>query len=318
MGKRKSRLRVSAAESSSRQKGADPGKAVPGDRFLLQSRVGSGGMCEVLSAVDLQRVEYGDLRPAVALKRLLPEFAHQRQAQCALAREYFTLRHLAHPGIIRAFDLHCEEWGLCFSMELLEGSSAHAELGAHPLGLGSAGISFGARILDTLAYLHSQGVAHGDVKPANIFLEQGGRVVLLDFNVAHASDRPGTAGAKVARGLAGRMGLSGMSLLHAAPERLGGASPAPPGDVFSASCTTYEMITGHHPYRMLSAKEAAASGLRPERPAALSHRQWRELRRGLSFDPHTRPTARQLCAALCSHGWLGRIRLALSGCGAGK
>jgi serine/threonine-protein kinase Stk1 len=294
------------------------GMAAAGDRFVLQSRVGVGGMCEVLSAVDLRRIEYGDLRPVVALKRLLPEFVHQRRAQTALAREYFTLRHLVHPGIVRVFDLHREEWGLCFSMELLEGASVHAVLGTHPTGLGRAGITLGARVFESLAYLHSQGVAHGDIKPANIFLKQDRRIALLDFNVARASDRPGTAGSKVARGLTGNASLSGLSLLHAAPERLKGAVPAPPGDVFSASCTAYEMITGHHPFRMLTAQEAAASGLRPEKPSAMSRRQWRELRRGLSFDPQARPTARQLSAVLRDHGWLAKIRRVLSGSGAGK
>lgn len=306
---RKGRHRPWASKNSSRQKlMASAGAFVGGDRFVLRSRLGMGGMCEVFSATDLRRVECGDSQPLVAIKRLLPEVAQVRQAQSTLAREFFTLRHLVHPGVVRVFDLHREGWGLCFSMELLEGMPAHAVLGSHPVGLGGAGIAVGARIFESLAYLHAHGVTHGDVKPANVFLEQGGRAVLLDFNVAQVLERPGAAGAKVLQGLPSRARIPGLSLLHASPEVLKGGPPSPRGDIFSASCTVYELINGLHPFNMLPAHEAASRGLRPAKPLALTRGQWRELRKGLSFEPQVRPTAQRLRAVLDERGWLAGFR----------
>lgn len=309
-GKKKRQHRSTASETTTSPRFPAPAEALVagGDRFVLRSRLGAGGMCEVFSAVDLRRVECGDSRPVVAVKRLLPEVAHERQARSALAQEYFTLRHLAHPGVVRVFDLHREAWGVCFSMELLEGQPGHAALGSHPAGLGGAGIVLGARIFESLAYLHAHGVSHGDVKPANVFLEQGGRTVLLDFNIARVSERPGAASAKVAHGLPGGARVPGLSRQHASPERLMGAPPEPRGDVFSASCTVYELITGVHPFGMLPAHEAASRGLRPERPSVLTRGQWRELRQGLSFDPHGRPTAQRLGAVLDGHGLFAGLR----------
>lgn len=268
-------------------------------------------MCEVFSARDLRRVECGDSRPIVAVKRLLPDVAQNRQAQLALAQEFFTLRHLVHPGVVRVFDLHREEWGLCFSMELLEGSSAYDMLGGNPVGLGRQGATAGSKIFETLDYLHAHGVAHGDIKPANIFLEQEGRVVVLDFNVALVNARPGAANAAASHGLRKALRIPAYSLLHASPESLEGAPPSPSGDVFSACCTVYEMLAGEHPFKMLPANKAAAQSVVPARPAFLGRRQWQWLRRGLSFVPQERPSSGQLCSAFGERRWFANLAFSL-------
>lgn len=272
------------------------------DRFVLRSRIGTGGMCEVFSAVDLLRVECGDPRPRVALKRLLPEVAELRQARLALAREFFILRHVGHPGVVRAYDLHRETWGVCFSMELLEGVSAYAALGGRPEGLGRRALPMAAEIFKVLAYLHGLGVAHGDVKPANIFLTLTGRVVLLDFNASRTALFPDIAGGLAFREVEGVPGVPGMSLLHASPECLGGAPPWPGGDIFSACCCVYELLTGQHPFGMLPASEAAEKRLRTVRPPHLGPWAWRRLRQGLSFDASRRPSAAKLYAVFKGRG----------------
>lgn len=307
---RKSKRRRSKSSGSSIVRGLPAGRiASAGEgRFVLQARLGAGGMCEVFSALDLRRVECGDSRPLVAVKRLLPEFAQDPQARSVLAREYFILRRLAHPAVVRVFDLHREGWGLCFSMELLEGQSACAALGGRPVGLGMAGVTAGARIFGALAYLHAHGVAHGDVKPANVFLEQDGRTVLLDFNVSRVSENPGGAAARMAQELPDAVRVPGLSPLHASPESLEGAPPDSRGDVFSASCTVYELITNAHPFRRLPALEAARQGLSPGRPSGLTGRQWRALRGGLAFEAEARPTSRRLFEAFDSEGWFAAFR----------
>ena len=164
-------------------------------RFLLQQLLGCGGVCEVYAALDLRRVEWSDASPQVAVKRLLPELARNYQAQLALAQEFCILRHLAHPGVVRVFDLHNEPFGLCYSMELLQGRSA-GEIRPGDLP-GAALATMAARFFDALAFLHAQGIAHGDIKPANLLLKSGERPVLIDFNVAAASVRKGGAPAAV-------------------------------------------------------------------------------------------------------------------------
>lgn len=299
---RKSRRRTTAACASRAESVVPAVLSGSGDRFVLKSRLGAGGMCEVFSAIDLRRVECGDAQPTVAVKRLLPEMAAQRLSRSALVHEYRTLRGLTHPGVVRVFDLHREGWGMCFSMELLDGGSAHAVLGGHPAGLGRGGIPVAGRIFEALSYLHAQGVTHGDIKPANMFLERAGRAVLLDFQTAQARPLPGVraCGPESAR-------APGISLLHASPEVLEDALPSPPADVFSACLSVIEVLTGQHPFRMLPANEAMVIGVMPERPPFLGIWQWRLLLAGLSPDVRMRPTARQLAAGFTGSGWLERL-----------
>jgi len=311
MGGRKKRQRQTVGKKSpvlDRVSNARvPRTGSPAGRFVLQSSLGVGGMCEVCSAIDLRRMECGDPRPVVAVKRLLPSLVDNRKAQLALAREFFILRHLTHPGVVRVFDLHREHWGICFSMELLEGASAYSILGEHPSGMGKSGIVAGRKIFDILDYLHAHGVTHGDVKPANIVLEQDGRLVLLDFNVTQFSARPGLASAAMSRGLEKSLRVSAYSRLHSSPQMLWGAAPSPSCDVFSASCTVYELLSGEHPFKMMPADQAATRKLEPVRPTYLSGRQWKWLRRGLSFESRDRPSPRQLLAAFGERSWFKAV-----------
>jgi serine/threonine-protein kinase Stk1 len=260
-------------------------------------------MCEVFAAKDLRRVEFGDSRPLVALKRLLPEFAGKRQAQLSLAQEFCTLRHLVHPGVVRVYDLHREEWGPCFSMELLEGKSVQTAIDDQRQGLGPAGISQAANIFDALAYLHAVGVRHGDIKPGNVFLEGDGRVVLLDFNISSVSARPGAASGLLGHGLRESPRIPAFSPGHAAPEVMAGGPPSQAADIFSVCCTVYELLAGVHPYRAIPANQAKEQGLVPDRPAWLGRNPWSLLRRGLSFFPQERPDAGELRAAIMGQGW---------------
>lgn len=273
-------------------------------RFHLEQLLGAGGMCEVHAALDLRRVEWGDANPKVALKRLLPELSSHPRARLALAQEFYTLRHLIHPGIVRVFDLHCEPFGVCFSMEHLEGTTARDALDRYGQGLGKTTAQWAKKLFSSLAFLHNQGVTHGDIKPGNLFLAPEDRLVLIDFNVAEVTAKPGSACSAVTKGLRQSLRLSSYSLLYASPERLLAATTSPADDVFAACCTIYEMAAGMHPFKRLSSLEAMERNLLLNKPPCLSNRHWNYLRKGLSFDPALRPCAGQLAACFAEQGFL--------------
>ena len=268
-----------------------------GKRFVMEKLIGSGGMCEVYIALDLQRLAWSDRAPRVALKRLLPKLAVNKQAQLALAQEFFILRNIAHEGIVRAYDLHEEEWGPCYSMELLEGATLYQKQGKAHSGFGRDGLDMAARVFGSLAYLHERGVIHGDMKPANIFLAADKRVVLFDFSVSQVEVSPGKSSASIKQGLREPLKLQAHSPLHASPERIISGRPSFPDDIYSACCTMYECIEGTHPFQRRTAGEAMELGLKPAKPKTLSLLQWSVLSRGLSFEPEQRPKADQLFAA---------------------
>lgn len=315
-GKRKQRKREKPQTAPFHNAPASKTQAAkrgPQKRFLLEKLLGVGGMCEVFSALDLWRVAWSDAAPRVAIKRLNPELAENRQAQMALAQEFFTLRHLAHPGVVRVYDLHPERDGVCFSMELLEGPSLHQALAGMPAGYGKAGVTIAEKLFETLEYLHDKGVVHADVKPANLYLAQEGRLVCIDFNISQVTAMPGAAHAASSRRLIADLKFHAHSLLHASPERLKTRLPSKADDIFSASCTAYELIAGCHPFNRLTAVEAEQNRMIPARLDALSWSQWKALSRGLSFASSDRPDAGELRRAFSATSILSQLVMNLTG-----
>ncbi|MDR0477617.1 MAG: serine/threonine protein kinase [Desulfobulbaceae bacterium] len=281
-------------------------------RFKLEKLLGVGGMCEVYAALDLRRLEWSDKTPKVAVKRLLPQLADKRQAQLALAQEFFTLRHLIHPGIVRVYDLHPESNGICFSMEFLDGLSLHQSLANRPSGYGRDGIWMAAKLFETLDFLHGKGVVHADVKPANLFIAPDGRLVLIDFNISQVIVKPGAACSPISSGLRAALVFPAHSQLHASPERLKTGRPSMADDIYAACCTVYELIAGSHPFNRLSSQEAEEKGMIPQRPRGISGAQWKAVAGGLSFSAGERPSAGQLCRAFAASA-ISRLLTSLSG-----
>lgn len=313
-GKQKKRKKFSGSPFNAAS-GVRP-KAAKGEfknRFLLESMLGSGGMCEVYSALDLWRLEWNDKTPRVAVKRLLPELEANRQAQIALAQEFFTLRHLVHPGVVRTYDLHPGGNGLCFTMELLEGPNLHQAQASMPAGFGKDGLWMAKKLFETLHYLHGKGVVHADVKPANLFQASESRLVLIDFNVSQVLAKPGAACSPVAQGLRSSLKFPAHSLLHSSPERLKTGRPSIADDIYSASCTVYELIAGRHPFNRLSSVEAEQENMKAERPGTLSGPQWKALSRGLSFSSSERPTADELWRVFAMPSTLSRLLASMTG-----
>jgi serine/threonine-protein kinase Stk1 len=280
------------------------GKEGAGERFILEKRLGAGGICEVYEATDLRRLEYGDAAPKIALKCLLPEFADNPHARLALVREFFTLQHISSPGVVRVFDLHTESWGPCFSMELLPGHTAREWLHHNNNGAGKTGIKKAAQLLDSLAYMHRLGIVHGDIKPANIFFAPGDRTVLFDFNLARINAPPGNASTALAQGLRTQLRLPAQSMLYASPERLQGFGLSAADDIFALSCAIYEFISGRHPFNRQPANQYTG---KPKRPPHLGWTRWYWIKQGLSFTPALRPSAANMQKAFAADNGFRRL-----------
>ncbi len=283
-------------------------------RFIPERTLGTGGLCDVFAARDLLRLEYDDGFPHVAVKRLLPKYEQNATARRLLAREFFITRHISHPGVARVFDLHEEKGSLLLSMELLSGRNLYELAGQRPAGLGTAALPLARQLFETLALLHSLGIAHGDIKPANLMLEKGDRLVLLDFNTADVIPQAGCAASHVCQSLRSSLGLTACSLLHASPERLEGRPPSFADDIFAACCTIVEVMEGAHPFARQTSLEARNAALLPPRLRIGKSRAGRMLLRGLSFNPAMRPAAHELAAACRPQGLAARWLSALCGC----
>jgi serine/threonine protein kinase len=98
------------------------------------------------------------------------------------------------------------------------------------------------RLCQTLAFLHGEGIVHGDVKPENVVLQAAGKPVLVDFGIMR----------RVA-GAAGREALElehdgAGTLAYMAPEQIRASDIDARADLYALGCILYEMVCGRPPF----------------------------------------------------------------------
>lgn len=154
-------------------------------RYRVGDVIGQGGMSTVLHATDV------NLQRPMALKYLSGHASDPRVIR--LVKEARITARLQHPGILPVHELSKDADGnLFYTMPLVEGRSLQEILDAiregdsqtideFPL---SRLLTIYQRACDAVAYAHSEGVVHRDLKPDNIMIGEYGSVLVIDWGVA--------------------------------------------------------------------------------------------------------------------------------------
>jgi len=156
-----------------------PVPTVLNGRYEINALLGRGGMGVVYRATD--RIEERE----VALKLLGAE-THSGTSLALFKAEFRTLGTLHHPNIAAVYDFaeRQDAGDFFFTMELVSGKNAlDATEGASI----DAILDLALQVLRALAYLHTRGVIHLDLKPANILVTADGTAKVLDFGIAHSA-----------------------------------------------------------------------------------------------------------------------------------
>lgn len=212
-----------------------------GGRYLIESKLGEGGIGIVYRAMDQKS------GTAVALKVLRDNFARTR-LQRRFAREAKALAALRHPNIVSILDVDVADETPYLVMELLDGKTLSEQLAEQrPLPIEVA-CAIMRELLEALAYVHGQGLVHRDLKPGNVFLQDQPdgppRVKLLDFGLAKFLD----AEAANEQATVTRSGDIFGTLGYMPPEQAVGDTTDTRADVYSAACVFFEMIAGRRPF----------------------------------------------------------------------
>lgn len=155
-----------------------PPGSVVNKRYVLRRPIASGGMGAVYEAEDRS------CGAPVALKVLHPTLSADRELRRRFRRESAVLSALVHPSIVRVLDAGDDGELLFMAMELLEGESLHARLEREARMSEGALVPMVRGMADGLEAAHAHGVIHGDLNPANVFLQADGSVKLLDFGLS--------------------------------------------------------------------------------------------------------------------------------------
>ncbi|UXY25514.1 serine/threonine-protein kinase [Streptomyces sp. HUAS TT20] len=242
--------------------------AVPGYTESLE--LGSGASGRVVLAV------HEETGVPVAVKylsdslRTRPDFVHEFRAEARL------LGGLESPYVAELYEYVESPDGAAIVMELVDGVSLRTLLTREgPLDPEAALVVLKGSLLG-LADAHHVGVVHRDYKPENVLVVPDGSSKLVDFGIAVDT---GTS-----------VGIAGTPS-YMAPEQWTGAPASPTADVYAATATFFECLTGHKPYAGDNLAELALRHVDAPIPTDEVPEAVRELvRRGLAKDPGERPT----------------------------
>jgi len=256
---------------------------VLGGRYLIERLLGVGGMGAVYRARDLLREQFGDPEPYVALKTLSDDFAEYPDAHALLYTEFALTARLSHRHVVRlfGFDVDTASQRAFITLELLKGPTLDHLLSERPEGLAWNELcEIALPLFEALAYSHSRGVIHGDIKPSNVIIAEDG-VRLFDYGLGQPLEG-------VLKNLPrlSRNRFKAWTARYAAPELLDGVEPSEASDIYALGCLLVELASGNHPFRRLSAKQAKAMALEKELrgPPNLPAYVWPTLRTALAFD----------------------------------
>jgi eukaryotic-like serine/threonine-protein kinase len=259
-------------------------------RFLLEGRLGQGGMGVVHRARDLES------NLLVALKTLT---FIEPAALLRFKKEFRALADIAHPNVVQLFEMVSEGDHWFFTMELLDGvdfvrSVRHgATCDVERLWPALAQLAEGVRAI------HAAGKLHRDIKPSNVQVTTGGRVVLLDFGVV-GDLTPASDQSLLEDQILG-------TPAYMAPEQARGVPAGPSADWYAVGVMFYEALTNQlpcafNPRDLLRGKEPT----RPVPPSALAEDVPAELD-ALCMDllhpnPKRRPSGEEVVARLTELG----------------
>lgn len=261
-----------------------PLKALPDvlcGRYKIERLLGVGGMGAVYRGRDLLREQLGDPAPFVALKALSDEFAEYADGNALLHGEFAMTVRLHHRHIVRchSFELDRGSERAFIVMEQLRGCTLDHLLLRYPQGLPWAEArEISLALLEALAYAHTQGVLHGDIKPGNLMLDDG-NIRLFDFGLGRI-----VGDDEASLPILARSRFCAWTPRYAAPELIDGGALSMATDIYAVACVIYELCHGQHPYRRFSAKQAQGMSLALAAPTGMPAPVWKVLKRGLAFD----------------------------------
>ncbi|MFB9686061.1 protein kinase domain-containing protein [Amycolatopsis plumensis] len=239
---------------------ASPHPVIAG--YRLGPELGRGGTGVVYAATRL--ADGHD----VALKVLRPELTTQPGHGTRLREEADRARAINHPGMVRILDVD-PETGAWLAMERIDGPDLQRTLDDGPLDPAAA-VAVVRQVADAVAALHTAGIVHCDLKPANVLLTgppDGLRARLTDFGLAaDVSTVDVTLGTgSMARDdwlrsldpTADEPAEMAGTVTYMAPEQWRGERATPRSDIYALGGLLYATLTGRRPYPQRSLTELA-------------------------------------------------------------
>ena len=202
--------------------------------FIIQERIGSGGMARVYLAYDTI------LKRHVAVKLIQNKKHVSKESQAQLLKaEAISQASVQHPNVVSIFYVGTHGDVPYLAMEYVDGESLAAKIKSREFSFAEINL-IASQIIDGLREAYGIGLVHGDIKPANLLTDDDGNVKLSDFGLArHMHDENYQP-----RRLVGTPS-------YMAPELFGNHAIDEQSDLYSLGVTLFQLTFGVSPYTLL-------------------------------------------------------------------
>jgi serine/threonine-protein kinase len=218
------------------------------EHYEFRDRLGEGGFGAVYEAWDTR------LHRSVAIKTI----RHGVSAGVDLVREARLAASLRHAAFVKIHAVEDDGDGQFIVMELVHGRTLKRILQDGPVALSTA-LDWAGQVAEAMRDAHASGLVHGDIKPSNLMVEDGGRVRILDFGLALRHDALATETVSLGSTASASQTDPQGTIAYMAPERLQGATPDPRADVYALGVILYELACGTRPFAALHGLALAAA-----------------------------------------------------------
>ncbi|MFQ5636665.1 MAG: serine/threonine protein kinase [bacterium] len=206
--------------------------------FRILKLLGGEGGARIYLAEDTV------LKRKVVLKFLPARFTSTRFLKARFKRETQAAAALRHPNIITVYELVENVHGFYIAMEYVRGKSLNEWLKRAHIAIPTV-LDITMQMCRGLRRAHNAGIVHGNVKPANILIDTGGWVKILDFGFAHIREAESLNEHRVRTG----------STAHMSPEQILGFDLDQRSDLYSLGIILYQLLTGKIPFGGLNNEE---------------------------------------------------------------
>jgi serine/threonine protein kinase len=197
--------------------------------YKIESFLEKGGMSSLYFAIHPQT------KSPVAVKTLAKKFLNNPEAVAQFLHEGAILSKLDHPSIVKLYQADTWEGGYYLAMEFVQGISLREYILKQHMSLKHA-LELVVEIAYTLCHIHAQGIIHRDLKPENIFIDDEGKIKLLDFGIARSVDEPGTTPMEAY--------IIGTPVYTSPEQKESQENASYASDIYSLGLIAYEMILG--------------------------------------------------------------------------
>src|SRR5437870_2302833 len=199
-------------------------------RYKIEEPLGVGGSSQVYLARDQA------LNRDVALKVLDPAAAADANLRRSFVKEARALAQLSHRNIVAVYDVGEVDGSPFIVMEHLPGGSLKQMIETTgPLKPGQA-VQVTTEVATGLAFAHSKGIIHADLKPSNILVDATGTAKICDFGIARVPQEDAESPQLYA------------TAMYVAPERVEGKAASVQSDIYGLGLILYESLVGKPPF----------------------------------------------------------------------